>query len=167
MRLTEEEKQIFEDILRDYLSDEKVQKMKEFSQHGTVTTYHHCYAVALMALWINRRWKLGAREEILLPGALMHDMFLYDWHTIGKRNPHHAVNHATLAGRNAVRYLKVSDEVHDVIYCHMWPVNITRVPKNREGWIVCMADKWVSLRETVTMRKGMRSLREELAQKRK
>lgn len=167
MKFTDEERELFRSILGEYIASDKVQKMKQFSQHGTISTYSHCYSVAQMSMWMNRRWRLGAREEVLLPAAMMHDMFLYDWHTIGKMNPYHAVNHATLAGRNAVRYLNVSDEVHDVIYCHMWPVNITRVPKSREAWIVCMADKWVSLTETLLRRKGMRSIREELAQKRK
>ena len=50
---------------------------------------------------------------------------------------------------NAKRDFKISSKEADIIYCHMFPLNISRVPRSREGWIVCMADKMVAGSETL------------------
>lgn len=156
MRLNEAEERELGEYLKDYLAHPKVQRMNEFSQHGNITTYAHCYRVARTSFWLNRRMRLNAREHILLAGAMLHDMFLYDWHIIGSMNPYHATNHAELACRNAIRYCNIGDEAQAVIRSHMWPVNITKLPRSREAVIVCIVDKYCSLIETLVCRKGMK-----------
>ena len=54
--------------------------MREFIQHGDVTTYQHCKNVVLVSFWLNRRFHLGADETSLAVGAFLHDFYLYDWH---------------------------------------------------------------------------------------
>lgn len=132
------------------MEDGRIDEMKKFVQHGSITTYDHCYHVACLCQKLNRRLRLGAGEETLLKGAMLHDYFLYDWH----ENPHdangwHGYAHADTALRNAKKDFDIGDQIEHVIWSHMWPLNITRVPRSREAWIVCLADKWVSGLETL------------------
>ena len=99
---------------------------------------------------INRRLHLNADEDTLLTGAMLHDFYLYDWHNKdgGSHNLHGYI-HADRALENARRYFHVDEKTAHVIRCHMWPLNITRLPRSREAWIVCIADKCVSVKETL------------------
>ena len=50
--------------------------MREFIQHGDVTTYQHCKNVVVVSCWINHRFHLGADETTLAVGAFLHDSTL-------------------------------------------------------------------------------------------
>ena len=65
---------------------------------------------------------------------------------LGKRT------HAKAACLNARRYFHIDDRTSRVISCHMWPLNPEKIPRSREEWIVCIADKCVSLHETLFKR---------------
>lgn len=65
---------------RKILANEKVQQMKQYVQHGDVSTYEHCLMVCLYAYMYAKRLKLKINIEALVKGALLHDFFLYDWH---------------------------------------------------------------------------------------
>ena len=125
----------------------KVQEMKSFIQHGNITTYDHACHVAEMSKKINQRFFVEADEYILYEGAMLHDFFLYDWHNVPLRK-WHGFTHAGRAARNAVRYCNVCPEVEHVIASHMWPLTPFAMPKTKEAWIVCLADKIVSTKET-------------------
>ena len=142
-----------EEILRELTSDRHVQEMKKYLQHGNVTTFEHCENVARLSCAINRRLFLHADTRTLVTGAMLHDFYLYDWHAEdGGTHRLHGFTHAEKACRNARKYFDVDDAVGHVIYCHMWPLNPVRIPSSREAWIVCLADKCISLYETVFRR---------------
>ena len=65
---------------RKILANEKVQQMKQYVQHGDVSTYEHCLMVCLYAYMYAKKLKLKINIEALVKGALLHDFFLYDWH---------------------------------------------------------------------------------------
>lgn len=124
-----------------------------YVQHGSVSTYQHVVRVATTA-W---RWAAARGvpvcESELVRGALLHDYYLYDWH--GGPNRLHAVNHPVIAERNAVEDFELSPRERNIIAAHMWPLPplpASRVPQSREAWLVCTADKWCSLQETLFMR---------------
>ena len=135
-----------------YLPDPQVQQMKTFIQHGSVSTYRHVVNVVKLAYILDR--KLGSRSdrEVLLSAALLHDFYGYDWHEKplsdlhGYRHPHRAAVHAG-------EVFDAGAEVQAAIETHMWPFTLTRIPRSREAWLVCMADKLASLSETLWMRK--------------
>jgi uncharacterized protein len=136
-------------IMEEICADPRVQEMKRYIQHGRVTTYEHCRRVTGLSLKIDRRLHLHSDLPTLVRGAMLHDFYLYDWHNEdnGEHNWHGYI-HAERARKNAQKYMGADKRVQDVIYSHMWPLNLTRIPASREAWIVCLADKCVSLKET-------------------
>ncbi len=151
-RLTEKEDPVDRKI-EEISCDPRVQQMGHYIQHGRVTTLDHCRRVARFSGRMNRKLHLHAKEDVLLRGAMLHDFYLYDWHNKdGGTHDWHGFIHADRAVCNAKKYHLIGQEEEKIIYSHMWPLNITRVPQTREAWIVCIADKLASLEETVFMR---------------
>ena len=141
------------EILSALQSDRNVQKMKRYIQHGRISTYEHCENVAKLSYTIDRVFSLRSNLKVLLFGAMLHDFYLYDWHS-ENHGAHrlHGFRHARTANANAKKYFQVDDAVSHVIYCHMWPLNPESIPMTREAWIVCVADKLISLHETLFRR---------------
>ncbi len=140
-------------VLHDILSNSAVRKMKKYMQHGRVSTYEHCKNVAKLSYDINRIFSLKANLRVLLTGAMLHDFYLYDWHDYdGGSHQLHGFRHAKTALDNAIKHFGIDEKTGSVIYSHMWPLNLRRIPKSKEAWIVCIADKCVSLHETLFRR---------------
>ena len=150
--MDKEHRQMME-ILSEIESERIVQEMKQYTQHGKISTYENCKNVAKLSYRIDRRLFLHSDLRVLLTGAMLHDFYLYDWHSEdeGMHNLH-GFTHAETACINAQKYFNIDTKTSQVIYCHMWPLNPRRVPKSKEGWIVCFADKCISLYETLFMR---------------
>lgn len=87
------------------------------------------------------------KKRDLIRGALLHDYFLYDWHDGEKERRIHGFTHPMTALRNADRDFDLTDTERDIIKKHMFPLTVIP-PTCREGWIVCLADKYCSLYET-------------------
>ena len=140
-------------ILARIESDRNVQKMKDFIQHGRVSTLEHCENVARLSYEIDRHLSLDSDINVLMTGAMLHDFYLYDWHEGGDGSHYlHGFTHAERACENAERLFGIDGKTAHVIYCHMWPLNPERIPMSREAWIVCIADKLVSLHESLFRR---------------
>ena len=152
MKLKPYEEQSINMILEPFKKDPRVQKMKEFTQHGRISTYDHVESVTRLSYWLNQRLHLGGDNQVLTVGAFLHDYYLYDWHITDEGNGLHGFSHSNTAKRNAVKHFGVSRRTQQVIESHMWPLTITKIPKSREAWIVCIADKCVSAKETVLCR---------------
>ena len=86
MRLRPDEEQRMKSILAPFKSDARVQKMKEYVQHGRISTFDHVESVTRLSFWINNRFHLGGDESVLTVGAFLHDYYLYDlaktWHSL-------------------------------------------------------------------------------------
>ena len=154
MRLNRQERKTLRALLKGTADTPAAQRMRRFKQHGSVTTYRHCTDVTRMCFLLNRRLHLGADERSLVRGAFLHDLYLYDWHDKDASHKWHGFHHADKALENADRYFRLSQKERGMIYSHMWPLNLTRVPRSREALILCVADKLCALRETLLRRKG-------------
>ena len=142
-----------DEILKEIKDDERTQDMKNYVQHGRISTYEHCESVTDLSYKINRNLHLKANEDTLLKGAMLHDFYLYDWHNYDDGSHKlHGFSHPKTASVNAKKYFGVSREVEHVISSHMWPLTFRNFPKSREAWIVCIADKCVAIRETLFAR---------------
>lgn len=133
-----------------YMSDENILKMKNYIQHGNTSTYTHCRDVANNSLKIARALRIDVDQQSIIKGAILHDFYLYDWHQYDNGEHRlHGYTHADTALKNAKKYFNIDKSVEHIIWCHMWPLNITRIPKTKEAWIVCLADKYTSVIETL------------------
>lgn len=146
----------------DILRSSRFRSTKKNMQHGSVSVYEHSICVAGCSLEIMDGLKgLGIRfrERELVRGALLHDYFLYDWHTYrrpkGLKNLH-GFRHPETALQNAGKEYRLTDCERDIIRKHMWPLTIVP-PLCREAWVVTAADKYCSLLETLRLRKGKKT----------
>ena len=95
--------------------------------------------------------KAGWNYREVARAALLHDLFLYDWHTHTKEtgDHFHGYTHPRVAMNNAVKYFELTDREKNLILRHMWP--LTPVPpKYREGYAIVYADKYCSLAEVAS-----------------
>lgn len=148
MRLTQQEQLYFATCAREILASDAVQSMRDFVQHGQISCLDHSLAVAYYSYWLCRRLHLRMDWRSLIRGALLHDFFLYDWHTAGLKHGLHGFTHPRTALRNARRHFPLNRREEDIIENHMWPLTIHRLPRCRETLAICVVDKWRSLAET-------------------
>lgn len=141
--------QRFSELVRPYAQHPEALRMKQFVQHGSVSTYQHCVSVTWTAFRMAKALRVHVVEEDLVAGCFLHDFYLYDWHDRSTSKPGHATKHPLYARENAVEVFGVNEKVQSIIATHMWPLPPTRVPKCKEAWLLCAADKWVSLKETL------------------
>ena len=123
-------------------------------QHGDVTVYAHVTSVARASLsFAERLGRAGVSVDraSLLRGALLHDYFLYDWHDPDPSHRLHGFRHPFFALARAEEDFELTPRERNIIVRHMFPL-VPVPPTCREAWIVCLADKWCALRETVSGR---------------
>ena len=145
------DKKRFAELVNKTLTSARYQEMKQYLQHGRVTTFEHCMAVAKLSFRLDRFFHAKSKDEELVRGALLHDYFLYDWHH--HEGPLHGPYHPKAALENALKdFTDLTEREKNIIASHMWPLAPSRIPKCREAVLVCLADKIVSTKETLFMR---------------
>ncbi len=145
-----DETMVVRNAVSELCAEGQLELMGQFVQHGSVSTLAHVVRVAQTSLKMARALKLKVSEQELVRGALLHDYYLYDWHTTSNKG--HAVNHPLIAAKNAQRDYGLTPKERNIIEAHMWPLPPNRVPASKEAWLVCAADKWCSLAETLFKR---------------
>lgn len=138
--------QEFFDCIKDLVVHPKVQEMKLYPHHCKASCFQHCMNVAYYNFQICRFFGLNARAAAR--AGMIHDLFLYDWHTHAKEtgNFFHGVTHPKAALKNAMKYFDLSPVEKDIILSHMFPVTPIP-PKTKEGWVITLTDKYCGMCE--------------------
>jgi len=141
----------FRCCISDLLDTEVVKEMSSFIQHGNTTTLEHCILVSYLSFRICKL--TGLNYYAAARGALLHDLYLYDWHDlkIDIKNFReilklHGFTHPKKALDNANSHFELSVMEMDIIHRHMFP--LTPIPPSYlEGFVVCAMDKVAALME--------------------
>lgn len=140
----------FQDIMNPLIENKKVQEMKKYRHHFSVNCYNHCYDAAYHCYKICKKHNLDYKSAAR--AAMLHDMFLYDWHIKqeGKKGflNLHAFSHPKIACENACKEFDLNEKEKDIILKHMWPVTLFSLPKSREAFILTWVDKHCTIFET-------------------
>ena len=134
---------------RDILVTESFQSEENYIQHGEITCYEHSLAVAYMCVYFARKFRLRLDLRSVVRGALLHDYFLYDWHDDEAWHRLHGYHHARTSLITASRDFPLNRIEKQIIYRHMFPLNITRFPNCKEVALVCATDKVCATIETI------------------
>ncbi|MDO4614991.1 MAG: HD domain-containing protein [Lachnospiraceae bacterium] len=142
----------YEISLRKLTRDPRIRRMKQYQQHTISNTFDHVCHVARMSRKIQKKLRLSLSEAELLRGAMLHDYYLYNF----RENPigpyAHGTSHAQIAAENADRDFHLTEKEKQIILSHMWPLNLTRIPRCREAWVVTAADKICAFQEMILHR---------------
>lgn len=136
----------FHSCIEDLLNTEPVRRMESFVQHSDVSTLEHSVFVAFVSFVVCK--KLHLNYHAAARGALLHDLFLYDWHLPENRGKLHGFKHPAAALKNADKFFHLTDIEKDIIAKHMWPITILP-PRYVESLVVSMADKFCASCEVV------------------
>ena len=147
MKLTSEEIQYFDEQIRPLLSLPKIKQMSQYTQHGHTSCLEHCLTVAYYSYLFAIHFNLHVDLASLIRGCLLHDYFLYDWHDQSNHISFHGFKHPGIALKNASSDFELSTIEKDMISHHMFPLTPTP-PHSKEALLVCLVDKWCSLKET-------------------
>lgn len=133
----------------DLLDSEVVLSMKQYIQHGNTSTFQHCLNVSYYNYRLCRFFKLDARAGAR--AGLLHDLFLYDWHTHTKETGDylHGITHPKAALKNANANFELTECEKDIILKHMFPLTI-KLPSYKETVVIIFVDKYCGLIETVS-----------------
>jgi uncharacterized protein len=132
-------KEEFISIASDLFVKEDVSRLKDCNHHFGKTRLDHVLQVSWMAYRMSRLLSLDGRATIR--GALLHDLFYYDWLREGPR--FHGFRHPGIALKNAEMVTELSVVERDIIKKHMWPLTVIP-PRYPESWAVCISDIYCS-----------------------
>ncbi|MBW1798007.1 MAG: phosphohydrolase, partial [Deltaproteobacteria bacterium] len=116
--------------------------LSQYNHHNGKTRLDHVKEVAWVSFVWGKRFSLDCRA--IVRGALLHDLFFYDWLREGPRL--HGFRHPAIALGNARKIATLSKKEEDIIKKHMWPLTLLP-PCYAESFIVCMVDTFCSVRD--------------------
>lgn len=135
----------FQNIISDLIKNDTVQEMKKYRQHFNTSCFEHCYVASYYCYKICKMMKLDYISAAR--GAMLHDLFLYDWRVKNNHKGLHAFTHGKTAYENASNLFELNKIEKDMIIKHMWPVTIT-FPRYMETLILTFVDKYCATKES-------------------
>ncbi len=140
----------FLSIVKPILDNKEFLKRKEYMHHGKTSVYEHSFAVAYYAYMFAKKLhvKKYKVKNVAIAGML-HDFYYNDWTKIKEKRSFfkkHGFVHANEALENSKKIFPefMNKRIENAIERHMFPLNKVP-PKYTEGWLVTLADKYVSM----------------------
>jgi uncharacterized protein len=138
----------FIDTARPLLELPEVAKLSQYKHHREKTRLEHAKEVAYLSfLWGKR---LSLDSEAIVRGALLHDLFYYDWLREGPGL--HGFRHPNIALKNAREITPLTEKEADIIKKHMWPLTVVP-PRYMESLVVSLVDTFCSARDYLNAKK--------------
>lgn len=138
----------------------EVASLAQYEHHRGKTRLDHVTEVARLSFLWSHRFDLDSKATIR--GALLHDLFYYDWLREGPRL--HGFRHHNIALANARKIISLSKKEEDIIKKHMWPLTVVP-PRYVESLIVSLVDTFCSTRDYLSIKRhtkqSQRTLRNE------
>lgn len=134
----------FQSIVKELIENETVLEMKKYRQHYETDCFEHCYRASFYCYKICK--KLGLDYKSAARGAMLHDLFLYDWREKSDRKGLHAYTHGRCALENANSLFELNEIEQNMILRHMWPVTVIP-PRYLESFILTLVDKHCAMEE--------------------
>ncbi len=140
----QEHKAEYQKCIADLIDHESVQQMEGFRHHYRTNCLAHSLNVSYFSYRICRFCNMDYRSAAR--GALLHDLFLYDWRETDLEEGRHAFVHPRIALQNATDVSELNDIEQDIVLKHMWPLT-PHMPSFKESLVVCMMDKYCTTLE--------------------
>lgn len=137
----------FRSIIYDLLKLEDVQNLDNYVQHLNTSRLQHSINVAYYTYITCKKLRLDYRSGTR--GAMLHDLYLYDWRTGKQPEGRHVKAHPQIALRTARKNIELNHIEADAIIKHMWPATLFP-PKYKESIIVSLMDKYCAVLEIVS-----------------
>ncbi len=135
-------KEDFISIVSPLLMNDDVARLKDCNHHFGKTRLDHVLEVSWLSFKLSRFLSLDCSSTAR--GALLHDLFFYDWLREGPN--FHGFKHPGIALKNAETVTELSERERDIIQKHMWPLTVVP-PKYPESWAVCFSDIYCSWKD--------------------
>jgi uncharacterized protein len=136
----------FMDILAPLLDKADVRRLSQFGHHGFNTRLEHSLEVAWRSYTVAKAFSLDYASAAR--GALLHDLFFYDWIREGPRL--HGCRHPKISLQNAVKTADLNKKEKDIIRKHMWPLTFVP-PRYPESWVVCFVDTYCGIKDCIVL----------------
>lgn len=136
----------FYECVSDLLEEPEVRRMGAHRQHGETSRLKHSLNVAYYSYRVAKALRLDCRSAAR--GALLHDLFFYDWKECGLTPLGHARLHPHIAHTNASCVTDLNEVESDIILKHMWLCSRDR-PIYGESLIVTLVDKMCACAEAL------------------
>lgn len=140
-------------MVKDILDHPEFIKRKQYVHHENCSVYEHCLMVSILSYLWAKKWHFDYRSSAI--GGLLHDFYDNPWQTTNHKLIHtshkkffkqHGFVHARQAVLNSYKYFPqlMNPKIENIIKWHMFPLNICP-PRYKEGWIITLVDKYVSM----------------------
>ena len=138
----------YKECIADLINHKDVKLMETYIQHSNINCLEHSVSVSYRAFIVCKY--LGFNYKTVARGGLLHDFFLYDWHTRKPKKGLHGLIHPSIALNNANEKFILNEIEKDIIKKHMWPLTL-QLPKYKESYIVVLIDKYCSVMEIIRL----------------
>ena len=157
-------------IVKNILLNEEFQKRLLFKHHKK-SVWDHSVDVSIRAFKYSRKFKTD--DRVCAIAGLLHDFYPYAWQYSKELDDYdkkylsrlskkeslfkkHGFTHARESYENYLKYFKEYEDkkISDCIIKHMFPLNVIP-PKYVESWVVTFVDKFVSIKDTGCILKGI------------